>query len=192
MADEMEWLDHLAYVADGRYFSTLKPSKNGEEIAEFGGLAFKAIQIDPKKPLFPVSLSTGRTISLGQYEFARIEVGVDAIGPVQFAPAYYKWAEAMGAELLAREVASAKDQKRKPGPLPDPPDGLQLVILRLQYGLTMSTGKFESAKADVGLSLPSSPDHIHETWVELEKFVSDRITQQVNKVRGKPSLDVGI
>ena len=189
MAEKMEWLGTLSFVSDGRYFTSVLPKKGAKEEAEFGGLAFKTVEIDPSKPLFPVSVSTGRTINLGDYEFARVDVGVDAVGPIQMAHASTMWAEQVAEELLAREVAMARDKKRDAGLLPAPPDGLQLLVLKLGYGLTLNLGNFDSARIDVGCSLPSNPSMLGATWAEMEEFVSKRISDRVAKIRAKPKSD---
>lgn len=179
--EELEWLGQLSVVSDGRYFSTVQEGK--KETSEFGGLTFRQVKIDPSRPVFPVMCATGRTINLSNYEFARVDVGVDAIGPVQSAPAIYKWAESVAEELLAREVASAKAVKRQAIPIAEAPSEVQMLVLRLQYGLTLNLGQMRSARTDVGLSLPSSPALLNDTWLTLESFVSDRIQANVTKLR---------
>lgn len=191
--DDLKWMGELTVMSDARYFQTLSGKKVGES-SDFGATRVVNSTFDPTDPVFPVSVSLGRTVSLGNYEFARISVGVDVIGRVKARQELYEWGIAWCTEMLERELASIHSKDRDKNDLPPPPDSVVMVVPKLDYGLTIALAKFNSAKVDVGYSLPTDPDSLEAAWVEMQTFVGDRVSQQVSVLRGGKVVnkDMGI
>ena len=110
--------------------------------------------------------SEGRTISLGNYQFARITVGAKANSlddAINFTN-----------EALNREVSKLTGESYEFQLLP------QVNEVELEYGLTLKIAKFESGRIDVSASLPV------EGSVEASlKILQDALMENVKRASEK-------
>lgn len=134
-----------------------------------------------------LTFATGRTISLGNYEFVRIQIGARCgFVPVPNAEydAGYDKLKAFVAEILAREEAMVRNSNRKPEELPVL-DGTNRMIW-VEYGLTINAAaKMESHKIDIGLSRPLGDDEDAAVAVEtIQTYLAQRISAERDRLRG--------
>lgn len=134
-----------------------------------------------------LTFSAGRTISLGNYEFVRIQIGArGGFVPVPNAEydAGYDKLKAFVSEILAREEAMVRKSQRKPEELPAL-EGTNRVVW-VEYGLTINAAvKMESHKIDIGLSRPIGDDEDAASAVDaLETYLAQRISAERDRLRG--------
>jgi len=132
-----------------------------------------------------VTYAAGRTVSLGNYEFVRIQIGarvriadlgkVDEafIGVQQFVDA-----------VINREESLVRKQPVSSDPLPTL-EGVRREIW-VEYGMTLNAKvKFESFKVDLGLSRPlGDSEDADAAMVALESYLSQRIDTERGRIRG--------
>lgn len=181
--DDLKWLGGLTVLTDAKYWTTLK-SKGQPEITEHGASGFKVLKIDPDKPVFPMTVQFGRTVPIGDYEFARISVKVDVIGPLEDRDDLYEWGHLAVNELLQREVASVLDNERPEYEISPPPPTTQMLVVGVDYGLTFKRKKFEFDKVDVGYSVPCSPGELEGTWKLIGSFIGEKVQARVGNIKG--------
>jgi len=181
---DLDWLNEINVISDGHYFATASKGKKTDE--EHGGMGMPVhLKVDAQEPIFPVIVQDGRTVPLGDYQFARVNVGLSAVAPVQFHKQAWEWAEAWITEMIAREEASINKSGREEEPAPVPPDCIKMLVFRLEYGMTVKIGK-GFAKIDVGASRPCVPETMDQEWGVLDKFVTDRIREKRKKLNKPP------
>lgn len=126
-----------------------------------------------------VSVSAGRTISLGNYEFARVTLGIKIGLPLGTKQkdkdkAYYRLRDAVE-EVLEREEAliRANDKEFKPIDL----NGIGIkVAIWLDYGLTFKGKNGDSNKVDISFSRRlSDGSDFEEQLGSLEKELGEKI-----------------
>jgi hypothetical protein len=189
--DDFGWLPELTMLGNGRWHSSLT-GKGIPEQYENGTTEMVRIAVDPAKPAFPVYAGIGATINLGNYEFARIQVTVNAVGDIKLIEETEAYIEAVAGEILNREVASVKGRERENKAVPDPPEHIQYCIIGLDYGLTVNVGNMNSRKIDRGYSIPCRPSDVEEAFGKMAKYLGDKIQEKVsalragNKVKPKP------
>lgn len=113
--------------------------------------------------------SAGRTLSLGNYQFARVTVTVEA-GSLK---------EAIGTvgEILNREVSSLSQQDYKVNELD------KVYSLTIEYGLTLKIAKFESNRFDVSLR-----DVVSSSTEETYKYLSESLQDVIKAESAKHGL----
>jgi len=161
-------------------------SKNGEahESSHVGDV----VSLDAR-PLASVSL--GRTVSLGDYQFARVSVRV--AGNSSHFPRSHTHALCRGlaAEILDREIAVVSKTKREETPLSEW-SSLYDVVVTIDYGLTLKIRQFESAKIDVSFEQALEGDW-EDAVKAIQKVVSDVLEAEAAKVSEmKKATDLGI
>jgi hypothetical protein len=113
----------------------------------FGG----AVRWQGRTRVHEAGYSDGRTIALGEFEFARMEIGLEACGIER--EALVEAMRAIASEWLDQEEARITGVPREPQPFAALP-GVRRR-LRLGYGLTLrGEGKRETIKFDVHLCDP--------------------------------------
>lgn len=135
-----------------------------------------------------MSYSAGETIPIGKFEFARVEISVevpipDGLGEQAAFAELSRYVD----DLLRRESASVR--KEEVPMLPEPPQWLKEGQMRISYGLTLSVGRYESAKADVGLWHPLAEDP-NGAYDYLSETLSTQIRAWAKRVKGGGKEDV--
>jgi hypothetical protein len=67
----------------------------------------------------------------------------------------------------------------------------QPAWVRLNLGLTLNLGNFESARVDVSLRSPCSPSDLDQAYEKTREWVCAKIIREVNEVRSK-HLDMAL
>ena len=137
-----------------------------------------------------VRFSQGRTINLGDFEYARIAASYSAQGAP---PQLLEAGEAVVREILEREVAAATSQEREQGPL-EAPEGAEAQTVGIDYGLTVNLGNYESAKVDVGITVPvGDGEELAAAVGRLQGQMTARVESELEKLRGlSGGGDIGI
>ncbi len=132
-------------------------------------------------------VSMGRTISLGNYEFSKVNVGIK-IGLLDSSEAVRDQTYALMLQgvkcILDREEADVRGQKSLELKFP-PLDGIGVKrSVWLEYGLTIKGGGMDSFKVDVALSRHvSDTDSIEKTILELSEEIGVRIGVEADDIR---------
>lgn len=139
-----------------------------------------------------IRVAHGRTVNLGNYESARITVSYSAVGSEAGVEKGMEKSRIIVMEALSREVCnlSQKPHTKKELGLPIG----EAAKIGVDYGLTLNLGNFESAKVDVGVTIPI-PDGstVDEALVRLSEILEKRIKAEVDAIRGlKGADDIGI
>lgn len=175
---------------EGNEFAVRRPQKDGPEFNEFKGTGQWAKQ-EIEMSMTEVRVSAGRTVSLGNFEFARMNITMELRCPVE----NVEWAHAYGRsvvhEVLEREVASLGTSERQKLPLAQPPEDISGIMIGVEYGLTISLKKFESSKVDVGVTRPvTDGESIDDVVDKLQEYVGAKVKIESDKIRGV-SADTG-
>ena len=72
--------------------------------------------------------------------------------------------------------------------------GNGLAKVRLEYGMTINIGNYQSARVTVGVELPSEPEDekLQETYEKAVKFVEEKIKVEVEAIRQRYHGEVEI
>ncbi len=132
-----------------------------------------------------VKVSLGRTINLGDYQSARINVGIFAVGE-------YDTLRSIVSEILDREVAVTSQVQRENSPLPE--INLEGAEISIEYGLTLKIKAFEMARIDIAYQdAVEEGQSLEEAFAFAQAFLTKHMTEESNKVSGmKSSTDIGI
>lgn len=143
------------------------------------------------------NVAAGITISRGNYQFARIDIGLTFV----FDPAVieedaaFDVAQAIVDEMLAREEAEIRGSTRTTSALPKfgLEQGIRGRSVYVGYGLTLNgAAKFESHRIDIGRTRRIADDaDLAAEFEKLGEQISERITVEREKVEGR-SGDKGI
>ena len=126
-----------------------------------------------------VSVSLGRTISLGDFNFARIDIGVEFADNGNAIECARKIAQ----EVLDRETAAITQTDRERVSL-DFADGLGSRRVRVTYGMTRSLKAYESARFDVTVDEPVTDGVPFEAaLVAVQKVTGDFIQAELKRIR---------
>jgi hypothetical protein len=168
-------------IQEGTRFTTVQRKKKATPAMKTESTGALAVQAGSA---MSVTASAGRTISLGSFEFARVTVRVTAsVGRDQFASLQ----DAVNAIVEAEEASLKGEESARPE-LDIPGTDRSISI---EYGMTVSLKRYESAKVDVGITQPISDDDDFATKLaEVQSWVGDTLLAEVEKV--KPGGDVGI
>jgi hypothetical protein len=98
------------------------------------------------------SVRMGRTVSLGDFNFARVDCGVEFAADATLGDAI-ETARKVVEEILEREIAAITGSGRKKGDL-SVMDGLKGRRIHVTYGMTKSLKAYESARFDVTVDEP--------------------------------------
>ena len=145
-----------------------------------GGVSDRTMQGSETEPVAftaakgrTVSVSLGRTISLGDFNFARVDAGVtfadnggDAI----------ECARRIAQEVLDRETAAITNGDRVSVPLTFA-DDLTARRVKVTYGMTKSLKAYESARFDVTVDEPVADGVPFETALKAVQSVTGRFIE---------------
>jgi hypothetical protein len=127
-----------------------RETKKGREITGRSSESDGGEIVAHDRPASSTTVSVGRTLNMGDFNFARIEIGVTVSGAGQDA---IDCAGGIANEILMREVASVLSQDRVVTPL-DYADALRGRSIRVNYGMTKAMKSYESLKFDIAIDEP--------------------------------------
>jgi len=143
------------------------------------------------------SVSSGVTISRGNFQFARVDVGLT----FGFDPEIiseddaYDIATSVVDEILSREEGSIRQTMRAVVPMREfgASQGIAGRSIYIGYGLTMNgSQKFESHRIDVGRTLPIADDaSIEVAFESLGEQLGSRISMERSRIENR-SGDKGL
>jgi len=128
-----------------------KSSGNVERTAE-GSVGSVGVEVASVKAATR-SVRMGRTVSLGDFNFARVDVGVEFAPTASFVGDAVETLRKVVEEILEREIAAITSNTRKKGDLSEM-DDLQGRKIHVTYGMTKSLKAYESARFDVTVDEP--------------------------------------
>lgn len=185
-------------VVEGSQFRMKTYRSGGREVPNgesFEGTGRVATQRDVS--LMPrVSASVGRTVSLGDYEFARFTVSMSVSIEEEA-----KRKEALDAlllvvkEIVDREEAAIRGSSRKAVKVSWNMAGSYARMVSVDYGLTLKAKiKMEFNKIDIGLNEPIGDDEdMDEAVARVQEWVGQRMLEERAKLQGpEMTSDMGI
>lgn len=188
----------MAKTQQGREFHSHVQKKDGEEgilkdeFKRDGAWAKHAADAADN-----CSASAGLTISRGNYQFARIDVGLTfSFAPDTIAESdAFDIAHGIVDEILSREEAEIREVARAAHPLAGfgPSEGITGRSIYLAYGLTLNgAAKFESHRIDIGRTKRVADDaDLCAEFIALGEQLGERITLERARIEGR-SGDKGI
>jgi hypothetical protein len=138
-----------------------------------------------------LSLTSGRTVNLGSFNFARVDVGIEFDYNGEHGNAYDA---ALGIidEIINRECAALNGDGRTDILIERPDDAVN-VCVTVQYGLTISLKNMNSAKIDYGMKNPISDDaDLEASFKELQDFISKKISARKDALRNGTASEFGL
>jgi hypothetical protein len=182
----------------GRYWVTQSLYKGASPKAvEEGECAQLTLgEMDEVEMLYPVQAALHRTVNLGNFESARISATITALCEVSEQDEVYAHCVEVASAWV--DIEAAKVKKEEP---PENAIGVawsdlrpKVVIVEMSYGLTLNMGNYESARMDVGRSVPSKPLDVTSVKAGVTDWLTAKIRERILVVRAKygQSKDVGI
>ncbi len=127
-----------------------RETKKGREVTGRSADSEGGELVMRERPLSSTTVSIGRTLNMGDFNFARIEIGITLSGAGDDAT---DCAHGIANEILMREVASVLGQDRIVTTL-DYADALRGRSIRVNYGMTKAMKSYESLKFDIAIDEP--------------------------------------
>lgn len=124
--------------------------------------------------------STGKTISLGDYQFARVGVRIEIEHGDDTSEAAFETAKFLAREIAEQEAASVKSEDRDPKPFTD--GGFTKFEVTIDYGLTLKTGRFDSAKVDIALTR-STDGNLAGIVSEMRSILSKAVMAEAQEIK---------
>tara|TARA_Y100000310_G_scaffold96185_1_gene93958 strand:+ start:3579 stop:4100 length:522 start_codon:yes stop_codon:yes gene_type:complete len=130
------------------------------------------------------SYNAGKTISLGNYQFARVGVTIEIEhkSSEEASDDVYEVAKYLAKEIVSQEEASIKKEERERGEFKT--GDYTKFRLTLDYGLTLKTGKFDSAKVDIALTRYASLRDLSSTLNGMRELLSLRLREEAKEIKG--------
>jgi hypothetical protein len=126
-----------------------------------------------------VGFSCGRTMDMGNFNFARLDIGITFNGSGERA---IDCARSICHEILDREAAAVQSRSRENIEIVDA-DDLTGRVIRLTYGVTRSLKGYESYRFDVTVEHPVDDGvPIEEALVGLQSLTSKAIEAEFERV----------
>lgn len=172
---------NVEYVEGGTYVSRAfrQNSQDKPVFNAFRGSGWYAAWAEMEDSM-KVSVSSGRTVSLGDYEFARITITMSAnIDQEYKRESLYNALKSVVDEIIAREEAAVRGDDRKKEPVVWDVDAGRRRIL-VEYGLTLKAKvRFEFNKVDIGLDEPIDDDaNLSSSVDSIQKWVGEQIAAE--------------
>ena len=169
--------------SEGSTFTSKSAKSKGGEERQIGselGRTGRFAQHSYPDNAYPISVSSGRTISTGRFAFARIGFTIEArvvLDEASRAEAY-ECMEGIVTQVLSREEAALRGEEPEPLSI-DEPEGMFARVIRFEYGLTIPFPNFESRKIDVGIHEPVDDGESMEDAIErAQKWILERLDQK--------------
>ena len=136
--------------------------------------------------LVEVTYASGRTVSIGNFEFVRIQIGARVrIADAGAVDAAFVGVQNFVDAVIGREEALVRKQPVLDGPLPTL-DGVRREIW-VEYGMTLNSKiKYESFRVDLGLSRPlGDGEDAEAAMLALETYLSQRVSDERDRIKGQ-------
>jgi len=173
---------------EGSTYTSKTAKHKGEEERFTGGELDRTgrfVQHNYPDNAYLISVSSGRTISIGRFAFARITFTIEArvIMEDDARAEAYALMQEIVTEVLGREEAALRKEKVEFKKLDVGENLLYARTIRLEYGLTIPLPNCESRKVDVGIAEPVDDDEPIENAIErVQKWVLERLAQKRSEV----------
>lgn len=128
------------------------------------------------------SYSAGKTISLGDYQFARVSVVIEVEHSIEQEGDAFKTVKYLANEICEQEEASILKQDRSVRDFNH--GGFQKFRITLDYGLTLKTGRFDSSKLDVALTRYALLPDLGTTLKGMRDTLSRRVQDEARSIKG--------
>lgn len=126
--------------------------------------------------------SAGKTISLGDFQFARVGVTIEIEHSPEREGDAFSTARFLAKEIVDQEEASIKQEERSAHDFED--GGFSKYRVTIEYGLTLKTGKFDSAKVDVNMTRFAERDQFGPTISDMRKALTERVMSEASSLKG--------
>jgi hypothetical protein len=154
-----------------------------EHSADSGSLDVAEVEFAKNR----VGISVGRTVNLGDFNFARIEIAVESDGSGSDA---IDCAHSIANEVLSREIAYLTQRDRENADLSFAND-LTGRKIRVTYGMTKALKAFESFKFDVTIERCASDGSDFEAFLlTIQEQTASFIEKELNRINSS-SVDGG-
>lgn len=125
--------------------------------------------------------STGKTISLGDYQFARVGVRIEVEHTEDTTASALETTRYLAREITEQEAASVKNEEREARPFND--GGFTKFEVSLEYGLTLKTGRFDSAKVDIALTRHVD-GNLADVIANMRSILKDQVMIEAKDIKG--------
>lgn len=129
-----------------------------------------------------LSYSAGKTISLGDYQFARVGVSIEVEYNQGEEERAFETTKYLAKEICEQESASVLSQDREAGEFTT--GDFNKYRLTIDYGLTLKTGRFDSAKVDVALTRYCLEQNLGSVLQEMRAILSKKVTEEAKEIKG--------
>ena len=130
-----------------------------------------------------VSYTAGKTISLGDFQFARVGVTIETeYLRDDDMTAAFDTVKAASKEIVEQESASLKSEDRD---VQDVYMGhFKKYRVTIEYGLTLKTGKFDSAKVDISTTRYTTFEFFGATVKSMRDQLAQRVMAESREIKG--------
>ena len=128
------------------------------------------------------SYSAGKTVSLGDYQFARVGVIIEVEHSLEQESNAFEVVKYLSNEICLQEEASILKQEREVQDFRD--GGFRKFRITLDYGLTLKTGRFDSAKVDIALTRYATLEDLKYVLKDMRAILSTRIQDEAISIKG--------
>lgn len=161
-----------------RTVTTTIASKGAESVLkqESKDKAFAWTEGNPR-----TSYSAGKTISLGDFQFARVAVTVEVEHSDDDVNAAFDTTRFIAKEITDQEAASVKGEDREQSDFYT--GDFSKWRVSIDYGLTLKTGKYDSAKVDISMTRYTERASLGDTVSEMRKELAQRIMAESREIK---------
>ena len=163
--------------------------KKGGETTKNGSTAQYAKR-SPQIAVQRISVSSGRTINLGQFNFARVDVSLSFDHDSSHDDAFMNATQVVD-EIIDREIASLGKNDRKNVSV-SLSDDSKNVTIGVTYGLTVSVKNMNSVRIDYGVTQPVDGENIDSAFSELQTHVGKKVFERKEALRNGTNEDFGL
>ena len=128
-----------------------------------------------------LSYTAGKTISLGDYQFARVGVSIEVEHGDDDYNKAFEITKYLSKEICEQETASVLSIDRENGEFKT--GGLNKFRLTIDYGLTLKTGRFDSAKVDIALTRYCLESDLGSVLAEMRGILSQRVSDEAKEIK---------
>jgi len=176
--DEERFDPQIRYYTEERETTTTIVSKGDPTLTQVGN----PVEFTWTEGLPRVAYSAGKTLSLGDYQFARVGVTIEVEYGLNDNPDHaYDTVKYLAKEIVAQESASIKREERENGEFL--PGDYGKYRITLDYGLTLKTGRFDSSKVDVILTRYSTHKDLQGVLANMRGILSKRVQEEAVQIK---------
>lgn len=137
-----------------------------------------------KDMLFPVSVKLQKTITLENSESARVGCGATVYTDnVNVDAAYNAILLFVRTWLNYESTAIKRGADMVETPIFAINCASPVVIISLDYGITLSMGDWKFAKADVSRTMPTTINDVHSSVLEIQSCTTEKIQERIVAIR---------